>query len=270
VTTAERLFEPRNARTDEQGLRFYEWQGVQYPSVTTIRRLAGVPFPLMQWTITQVVNRAVDQLGDLNRIVNRDDEDVRKEAKTWLRKAAIEERDRAASIGKRIHAAATDGLLPGKVPLDIAKPLRQYYDFLDDSGIEVLATEKQVFNLTLGYAGSFDILGRLKSGHICVIDIKSGKNTYAEHALQVCAYALGEFIGENDVVDARLTSLLHDASRMGLLHLREDGWAWEEVRVDRELVDAFRGLLAYAKWAHANPKVDSLLRDRRTGQVLKW
>lgn len=262
------LFEPRNARTDEDGLRFYKWNDIEYPSVTTIRRMAGVPFPLMQWTVTQVVNRAVDQLSDLNRMVDRDDEDVRKAAKRWLRQAAVEERDRAASLGKRVHAAATDGLRPGQVPVDISLFLRQFYDWLDDSGMEILATERQVFNLTLGYAGSFDILGRMKSGHICVVDIKSGKSTYVEHALQVCAYALGEFIGENDVIDQRLTSLLHDASRMGLLHLRANGWAWEEVRVDRELVDAFKGLLKYAQFAHANPKVGSLLRDRKTGAVI--
>jgi len=39
---------PRNARTDQSGLRFYTWQGVEYPSVTTIRRMAGLSFPLHQ------------------------------------------------------------------------------------------------------------------------------------------------------------------------------------------------------------------------------
>jgi hypothetical protein len=193
---------------------------------------------------------------------------VKKAAKTWLRKAATEERDRAANLGKRVHAAATDGTLPGKAAPDIALYLRQYYDFLDDTGLEVVATEKQVFNLTLGYGGSFDIIGRLKTGHICVVDIKSGKSTYAEHALQVCAYSLGEFIGENDVVDTDLTALLHDTSRMALLHLQPTGWRWEEVRVDADLIRAFKGLLVYAKWAHANPKVDSLLRDHKDGGLV--
>jgi len=263
---AEPLFEPRNARTDsESGLRFYTWQGVEYPSVTTIRRMAGVPFPLMQWTVTQVVNRAVDQLSDLNRMVDRDDEDIRRAAKAWLRKAATDERDRAANLGKRVHAAATDGVKPGSAPVDIALYLRHFENWLSVSGFEVLAVERQVFNLTLGYAGSFDLFGKFKSGHIGVVDIKSGKSTYPEHCLQCCAYALGEFIGENDIVDTVLTAQLHDASRIGILHLRPTGWAFEEVRVDRELITAFRGLLGYAKWAYANPKVDTLIRDRQSG-----
>ena len=37
---------PKNARTDPNtGLRFYTWQGVEYPSVTTIRRMAGTQLP---------------------------------------------------------------------------------------------------------------------------------------------------------------------------------------------------------------------------------
>lgn len=260
------LFEPRNARTDDDGLRFYSWQGEQYPSVTTIRRMAGLPFGLHQWTITQVVNRAVDRFDELDaRLAGRTDPEVIKSVKTWLRQAAIEERDKAANLGKRVHKAAADGVPAGKAPVDIAWYLRQFQHWQETEGIEVIATEKQVYNLTYGYAGSFDIFARLKTGEPAIVDIKSGNQTYADHVLQVCGYALGEFIGEDDVVDTKLTSLLHDVSRLALLHLRPNGWAWEEVRVDAELVEAFLGILKYGSWAHRNRKTKDLLRERKTG-----
>lgn len=260
------LFEPRNARTDDDGLRFYTWQGVQYPSVTTIRRMAGLPFGLHQWTITQVVNRAVDRVDELNmRLDGRTDPEVIKAVKTWLRQAAIEERDRSAAIGKRVHKAATDGVPAGRAPIDIAMYLRQFYHWRETERVDIIAVERQVFNLTYGYAGSFDLFCRMPTGEVTIIDIKSGNQTYADHVLQVCGYALGEFIGEDDVVDVRLTSLLHDVSRLGLLHLRPTGWAWEEVRVDDALVEAFLGILRYGKWTHEHRKVKTLLRERRTG-----
>lgn len=256
---------PKNARTDEQGLRYYTWQGRELPSVTTLRRMAGLSFPLHQWSITQVVNRAVDNLSDLNRMVTSDDPAVVKAAKTWLRNAPNEERDRAASIGKRVHAAATSG---GNIAPDIAPFLLHYRDWLQESGFEVLRVESQVFNLSKGYAGSFDLLGRDKFGDVYVVDIKSGKSTWPEHCLQVTGYAGGEFVGQDDVIDQEATDLLKSANAMALLHLRPDGWAWEEVSITPDMWVAFNGLLAYAKWAAANPTVETLLGRTVTGQAI--
>jgi hypothetical protein len=251
---------PRNARTDaDSGMRFYTWQGVEYPSVTTLRRMAGISFGLHQWAITQVVNKAVDHVSDLNRMLTTNDPVVMGAAKTWLRQAATEERNRAASVGTRVHEAAAERKALGSVPADIAPFLRQYYNWEDDTGFEVLRVESQVFNLSKGYAGSFDLLGRDRNTDIHVVDIKSGKSTYPDHALQVAAYSLGEFVGEDDVVDNEATAWLHQANSMSLLHLRPDGWEWEKVAIDRHMVVAFNGLLAYAKWAHIHPKMDDLL-----------
>ncbi len=62
---------PRNARTDESGLRFYTWQGRELPSVTTVRRMAGVPHRLHQWAISQVVKRATANVWTLVKMLTR-------------------------------------------------------------------------------------------------------------------------------------------------------------------------------------------------------
>jgi hypothetical protein len=247
---------PKNATTDpETGLRYYEWKGQKLPSSTSLRRMAGLPFKLHQWAISKVVQRAVDENAILRTMLDRPkrprervrDKNVAKEASKWLRSAATEERDAAAELGTYVHDAAVH-----RTPLSqvdpIARPyLIQFYDWITDSGGNIVATEKQVFNLTEGYAGTFDLLVEWPlSGDIGVIDLKTGSGTYSDHALQLMSYAMGEFIGEDDVIDVALTDALHRANTMALLHLREDGWHYQRVPASPQLFAAFKGLIAYA------------------------
>jgi hypothetical protein len=260
---------PKNAQTDpETGLRYYEWKGRKLPSSTSLRRMAGLPFRLHQWAISKVVQRAVDENAILRTMLDRPkrprervrDKNVAKEAGKWLRSAATEERDAAAELGTYVHDAAVHGLALSQAD-PIARPyLIQFYDWLHSSGVNVIATEKQVFNLTEGYAGTFDLLVEWpRSGDIGVIDIKTGSGTYADHALQVCSYAMGEFIGEDDVIDVALTDALHKANTMALLHLTETGWRYQRVVPTPRMFDAFKGLIAYATWMAENPDLLPLL-----------
>ena len=93
---------PKNATTDpETGLRYYDWKGRKLPSSTSLRRMAGLPFRLHQWTISKVVERAVLENQILAPMLDRPasprervrDKNVAKEASRWLRSAATEERD---------------------------------------------------------------------------------------------------------------------------------------------------------------------------------
>lgn len=257
---------PRNAHS-EGDVRFYRWKGNEYPSVTTVRRLAGMPFNLHQWALSQVVNRAIDGYAELGRILSRADDDAVKGAKTWLRNAAIEERDKAAARGTAVHDAAATGKSLAQVSADVAPYLRQYLHWLAVSRAEILMVEKQIFNLDVGYAGTFDLLCRFPNGAIWLIDIKTGKGTYPEHALQCCAYAMADFIGEDDEVDRVASELLRQATGLAVLHLGVDGWTFDEVLVTPELWQAFRALLVFGAWVHDNPKIDTLTRGHREGQA---
>jgi len=258
---------PPNASTDPDGLRHYTWRGVEYPSVTTIRRMAGMPFGLHMWSVGKVVDRAVLDVSGLNRILIDNDPVTAKAAKAWLRSAATEERDKAADLGTRVHDAATSGRAPGETAPDVRPFLIQYRDWLETTGVKVLTVERQVYNLTLGYAGTFDLLVRFPNGQVYVVDLKTGKGTYSDHALQCVGYAMAEFVGENDVIDEKATRHLLEADGIAILHVRPEGWTWQVIHVTPELFSAFRGLLTFATWSHKNKKIDSLLESQEEGHA---
>jgi len=259
---------PRNATTDpETGLRYYEWKGRKLPSSTSLRRMAGLPFRLHQWTISKVVERAIMEHGILTQMLDRPakprervrDKNVQKEAGRWLRSAATEERDAAAELGTLVHDLAVR-----QVPVHLADPDAQpyllwFYHWLTTSGCNIIATEKQVWNLTVGYAGTFDFLVEFPDGDIGVIDLKTGRGTYTDHALQLVSYALAEFIGNDDVIDVALTEALRKANTMALLHVSETGWHYQRIPADAEMFTAFRGLAAFATWSAAYPDLAPLV-----------
>lgn len=257
---------PRNAYTNsENGLRFYRWQGTDYPSVTSIRRMAGLPFGLHAWTISKVVERAVNGHADLGKMIGSGRPEQVKAAKAWLRAASTEERDAAANLGTRVHDAVSEGKAVVDVGADLAPFVLHFRHWLDQTGAVILLTERQVWNITLGYAGTFDMLVRFPSGEVYVIDLKTGKGTYTDHALQCIAYSMAEFVGEDNVIDRAATTLLKEASGMALLHLRPDGWKFQALRTTPEVFTAFRGLLAFAKFSSEHPTIDTLVRAERTG-----
>jgi hypothetical protein len=182
-----------------------------------------------------------------------------------LRIAATAERDKAAELGTAVHDAAAKDRAVEDVPEELRPRLRQYRSWLSVSGAEVLAAEFQVFNLTVGYAGSTDLICRLRDGSIWIVDIKTGKGIYADHALQLVAYGMAEFVGEDDIVDERLTALLGQASGIAVLHLADDGWEFQSIRWDAETWRAFRGLLAFATWSAIHPSVGTFTIASRGG-----
>ncbi len=259
---------PRNARTDPQsGLRFYSWQGRQLPSVTTIRRMAGLPFGLHNWVINQVVDRAMSGVASDYARLSSGDAGMAAVIRHELREAATAERDRAASKGTAIHEAAAAGLALTDVGPDVAPHLEQYYAWLAASKVEIVAAECQVFNLTVGYAGSIDILGRFPDGSVWVIDIKTGKSIVAEHLLQLQPYAKAEFVGNDDVVDEEATEYLNAATGVALLHLDAGGWEFISLAADEESWRAFRGLYAFGMWMQGHKDIESITVAKKAGHA---
>ena len=265
---------PRNARTDpDSGLRFYTWMGHEYPSATTVRRMAGIPHRLAQWQLTQVINRAIGDFPELEAILSRDrkprernlDKNRATEAAKWLRLAATEERDASAKLGTAVHDAAAQGLDPDTVEPAVRPRLLQFRHWLSVARPEVLASECQVFNLTHGYAGTFDLLARFADGSIWLIDLKTGKGTYSEHLLQLLFYRNAEFVGTDDVIDQATTDLLHAVTGIAVLHLADDHWEFQRLEETPEAWRAARGLLAFATWMHEHPDIGDVTVATRRG-----
>ena len=218
-----------------------------------------MPFTLHQWTLSQVIDRAITDHDLIEQMLKRPkrtrernrDANVLIEVGKHLRRAATEERDLAGDRGTRAHDAIDVGLKPGQVDTDLFGYVAQYWDWRDTMGAKVLWQERQVWNLTYGYAGTADALVLLPDGRIVCVDWKTSKGVYLDHAIQLIAYGMGEFVGENDVVDKQATDLLQQASTLAILHLSEHEWEWLEVRADPVIFQAFLGSLSFAKFLHA-------------------
>lgn len=272
---------PLNARTDpDTGLRFYNWGGFEYPSVTSIRRLTGLPFTLHNYALSKVIDRAIVDHDLIDTMLKRPkrprervrDKNVVTEVAKFLRAASTDERDMAADIGNAVHDAIRDGLSPETQGLDpnVRARLWQFQDFLNTKQPDILFSERQVWNLSLGYAGSPDALMRMPdTGRTFVTDYKTGGGVYIDHAVQVTAYGMGEFVGENGVVDVRATDQLLKADGLALLHLANNFWEWIEVKLEPDIFRAFVGSLAFARFLHANANIiDPLVALREKGGTL--
>jgi hypothetical protein len=252
---------PRNARTDpESGLRYYTWQGVEYPSVTSVRNLAGMPHKLAQWRTNQVIDRTINEYATLTQMLR--DGTSPEAVAAWLRLGANKKRDAAADLGKRVHDAAERGLNLTEVGPDVAPILKQYLSFISTTGIEIVLKERQVWSPTYGYAGTFDFIGRFpKNSDHWLVDLKTGGGTYPEHATQLEAYGRADFIGNDDIIDQAATDIFKQVapSHHAVLHLSADGWTFKVIPSTERTWIAFRAILAFALWTDANPTLDTLI-----------
>lgn len=272
MTTVKIQSGPRNARTDpESGIRYYRWQGRDLPSVTSIRRMAGIPFGLHNWSLGEVINHAVENTFLHNdRLLGLNGKEPTAEAaliRHELRAAATAKRDRAAELGTAVHDVAAAGRAVEEVDEELRPRLAQYLDWLKVSGASIVGSEFQVWNLTAGYAGTIDLLCQLGDGSVWLVDLKTGKGVYPDHNLQVEAYAHAEFVGADDVVDEWLTGWLHDVTRTAVLHLADDGWEFIALTPDNGAWEAFCGLLAFSMWSRDHADVESFTDAVRKGSA---
>jgi len=257
---------PRNARTDPAtGLRWYTWRGVEYPSVTTARRLAGIPHRLAEWQIGQVAARAMERAAEYSSRLATSDPDELTKVRQELRQAAVDKREARAALGTAVHQAIESQMGLSVVGSDIAPRLRQFLDWRATSGVEILGQELQVWSPTIGYAGSVDLLGRFPDGSVWVVDYKTGDGLYSDQLLQLLAYLMADFVGVDDVVDDAMTELLREATGVALLHLEDDGWEFRSLEATPAAWRAWRGLLAFARWQADHLEIDSVTLGTKKG-----
>lgn len=175
-------------------------------SVTTLVG-AGVPKEaLVGWAAKVTAERAYDRLPILEAYRKESD---REGALEWLGKARWETSGKAAHRGTTVHKiveAYALGKTPD-VPAEFEPWHRQVVQFLEDHSPQFEAAEAPVYNLTLGYAGTLDMILRI-GGALVVVDAKTtdkgpearSRPPYGEVALQLCGYARAEVLGVSPAV----------------------------------------------------------------------
>lgn len=196
----------------------YTWNGLRYVSVTTVLDIIGKP-AIPRWAAIEVAKFVGEQL----KLRELHVETKGAAGIDGTRLAAIladqqllagipwEKRDVKADLGTIIHDIAERWALTGVEPSSMHRAVKPYGDalleWLRANNPTFIATEATIINKTFGYAGTTDGLIMFPKGTtinldgftvltdpIIMLDFKTSRETWKEHALQLSAYRRGEFI----------------------------------------------------------------------------
>jgi hypothetical protein len=252
---------PPNAYIDPaDGLRYYRFNDKALVSVTSLRRVVGMPMALANWQVSQVVKAAEAMRGTVYE-GTLDDGEYRR----VLRAGAMAERNAAANLGTDVHEAAAAGVRSTALLDDDPRVLfmRSYEHWLERKKPVIYLREKQVFNISEGYAGSFDLIAEV-DGVMTLIDLKTGKGAYNDYAIQLAHYMNAEFIGGYDPIDDRdviyedATAIFRQVKQMAVLHLRPEGWGWYRIPATDDLRQAALAMARLARFFIAHPDLSTL------------
>ena len=173
--------------------RTYTINGIEYPSVTTVLNIIEKPW-LAAWEKKEMAAALrTDLLGkDLpsDKLERIDVLDAMiKEAKKFPRTIGAA----AMDLGSRIHNAVEELTLKKtpQIDEDMKVGVASWKLWKQESGMEIVETEKLVYDPVLGYAGTADAIFKDSLNRLCLIDYKtSGSGIKSDSfALQVAAYA---------------------------------------------------------------------------------
>jgi len=210
------------------------------PSVTTILAKMNKP-ALPNWAAKSVAEFAhdySDQWLDLPRDAAID----------MLKRAPWRDRDKCAAIGSAVHHAI-EAHTTGETSMvdpDLLPFISGALQFLEDLVAQPIHIEATIFNRTYQYAGTCDVIARLVDGRVAVIDWKTSRSgLYPEVALQLVAYARGEFIGNPDGSSEPLPDI-----DVGIgVHLPGDAtYTAREIELTERAWRTFTALRSVQKW----------------------
>ena len=104
-------------------------------------------------------------------------------------------------------------------------------------------------------------------GEVVLGDWKTSKGVYTDHVIQMCAYQAAEFVGADGRRDPRLTELLEGSMKAGLFHIRPDGWNLDFTEFRQDVLRAFLGSVAFARFNALYPKPQPLFAASVSGSA---
>lgn len=242
------------------GSRFYYRDGSQEkaPGVTSVIGMLAKPF-LAPWNAKLTAELAADMAPELARMVERD----RDGTVDYLKGAAR----RYTSLRSRIGGDAHDlfermirGEHIGRVHPDLESYRAHFEDFLSAVNPELVRAEDVAWSDTHNYAGSFDAILRVwldpdadvptvtpdRSGVpvLLMVDWKTSKDTHAEVALQMSAYANADYILTSEGEQIPMPAI----DGAAVLHITPDQWAFISVRIDPDVFEFFLALRKVFNW----------------------
>ena len=125
-------------------------------------------------------------------------ERVLRESKDWeqARDAAVKWPTLQRDLGSDVHTAIDqfNRGLPLEVTSETGAYVAQYAAWLRNNNIEIVGSEKYVFNAEIGFGGTYDALARI-DGELCLVDWKTGKAKDSQR-LQLAGLSMAEIHGD--------------------------------------------------------------------------
>ncbi|MBB1251856.1 hypothetical protein [Streptomyces alkaliterrae] len=261
------------------GSRFYihpERPEIKAPGVTSVVSMLPKPF-LNFWYARMTAELAVDSLPFVAQMAERD----RQGAIDYLKGAARRYTKLRADVGSDAHdlfERMIRGAYVGKVHPDL-EPYRVHFAaFLDAVNPQLVRAEDVAWSDEHNYAGSFDAVVRVwlddegkptpdRSGtpHLLMVDWKTSKDTYADVALQMSAYANADRIIAPDGTSEPMPTF----DGAAVLHITPDRWAFKPVCIGAEVFSVFLALRRVFDWdRELSKKVVGAPIAARTGDLV--
>lgn len=228
----------------------YSLDGRWVPGASTVAKSTGRSDGLVNWAARSAAEYAAAHLEDFGSLGELE----------WVEtvaKAAARNRDAAMLAGKQLHSIA-ERLVYGdpvetadpdtgeEYPDDVVRMGGQVARFMDrwDVSPDTALVECPIFHEDERYAGTFDLVARLRDGDRWLIDYKTGTTgIWPETSLQCTAYSRATHIviGERDM-------LMPIINRCAALWVRPDTWELVPVKSDDDAWTTFLHALAVYRW----------------------
>lgn len=220
------MTQPQQASKAGRGMRVYKWppqppHELEVVSVTSITG-GGIPKPwLAPWSAKMVATYAVDNVDDWHKLSKLDPNAVI----DLLKRSPYRSASEKADMGTIVHSAVEayikgapftkeqleEELTERRVPESKWKSTAGYIagamEFLFEQEPEILHSEATVYSRQHGYAGTTDLVVKMRVGKTkkpAIVDFKTSKSIYDEVGLQLCAYGRADFVGGNDGTESPL------------------------------------------------------------------
>lgn len=241
---------------------------VTAPSITTILNLVDKP-ALIQWAADQTLTWAIE---NASLLFVKDEESARR----WGKYRWQDVRDERAEVGTGIHEtieAIHTGAWTFPILDDEQRRIMAQWELLNER--YVITPKRSEFTVfgymkyeSKVYAGTGDGLWDItdtETGEVyedVVIDLKTSKNTWPEHWLQLSALFKGDVIMEKQADDTWVEIEPPPYSGTAIIHLREDKFK-VTIEQDLDLIDAqFNQFMAYRQVWHSKKTVEDYVKDR--------
>jgi hypothetical protein len=276
------MTDPKQARrATAYGPRTYAWPPIpphEFEVISVTSALsAGVAKPwLVGWAAKVTAEAAIEDHDIVGALLAKGKE---KEAVAHVKGARFANSGAKADRGTIVHSAL-ESYLAGKpmdekaieaqlrerrVPLNLwrstGKMIAGLMEFLADEEPEVYWSESTVYSRTHGYAGTADLIARMRIGGSrvpVVLDVKSSAKIYNETAAQLVAYARADFVGLDDGTEVPLVPTGEPIEHGVVVRPTASGsYETAVFTLTDEVYDFFLGALAVAR---LKPVLDTVRR----------